>query len=484
MQEQGRDPVSPGAAGSFTVDGGYQNMGKRTIMIFASAAILFGVSVAYLPKWQLHDLDIQDPKERVTLENELRGNLTQILGWALVAIGLYYVVRRVVAAEKAGQIAKQGQITERFTRAISQLGAIRANGQKRLEIRVGGIYGLEGIARESAEYYWPVMEILTAYVRENAPWHGTVRESKEKIKVVAEQTKTDPLSDLSPKVPADIQAVLTVLGRRGLSYRNGEENRLNLAQTNLLGASLGNANLEGALLLRTNLQKAILTKSKLANALVDESHLQEANLNYANLQRGSLQRAHLQRASLMGANLQHARLSGTALQGADLRGIDLRGADLEEANLEGANLQKAKLKGTILRGANLLGANLEGADLEGADLRVADLREARLQEASLWKALLQGANLLGASLEGANLKGADLSVANLREAYLQEANLEKVNLERANLQNAHLEGANLKKAKGVPAAQLSKAETLYAVKLESQLKKKIREDYPHLLEKP
>ncbi|MEJ2724046.1 MAG: pentapeptide repeat-containing protein [Deltaproteobacteria bacterium] len=459
-------------------------MSKKTILIFAFAVILLGFLLAYVPKWQVHDLGIEDIKERITLENELRGNLTQILGWALIGLGLYYVIRRIVVAEKAGEVAKQGQITERFTRAISQLGAIRANGQKRLEIRVGGIYGLEGIARESPEYYWPVMEILTAYVRENAPWQETVIESKEKIKIVAEHGKTDPLSGISPRVPADIQAVLTVLGRRALSYRSGEEDRLNLAQTNLYGVSLGNANLEGALLFRANFQKAVLTKSKLASAVVDESHLQEANLNYANLQRGSLKRANLQRASLMGANLQHARLSGTALQGADLRGIDLRGADLGDANLEGANLQKAKLKGAILRGANLLGANLEGADLEGADLRVADLREARLQEATLWKAMLQGANLLNASLEGANLKGADLSVANLREAYLQEANLEKVNLEKANLQNAHLEGANLKKAKGVPAAQLSKAETLYAVKLESQLKKKIREDYPHLLEKP
>jgi uncharacterized protein YjbI with pentapeptide repeats len=459
-------------------------MGKRTVLIFAFAVILFGFSLVYLPKWQLHDLSIEDAKERITLENELRGSLTQILGWVFVGLGLYYVIRRVSAAEKAGEVAKQGQITERFTRAISQLGAIRANGQKRLEIRVGGIYGLEGIARESKEYYWPVMEILTAYVRENAPWHEPVGEPKEKLKVVAEQTKTDPLSDVSPRVPADIQAVLTVLGRRALSYRNGEEDRLNLAHTNLYGVSLGNANLEGAFLYRADIRKAILTKSNLANVLADESQFQETNLNYANLQRGSFRRANLQRASLMGGNLQHAKLSGTTLQGADLRGIDLRGADLEEANLEGTNLQKAKLKGAILRGANLLGANLEGADLEGADLRVADLREARLVEASLWKALLQGANLLGASLEGANLKGADLRVADLREAYLQEANLEKVNLERANLQNAHLEGANLKKAKGVPANQLSKAETLYAVKLEGQLKRKIREEYPHLLEKP
>src|SRR3954471_10607316 len=42
----------------------------------------------------------------------------------------------------------QGQITERFTRAIDQLGATDDKGNKRLEIRLGGIYALERISRD------------------------------------------------------------------------------------------------------------------------------------------------------------------------------------------------------------------------------------------------------------------------------------------------------------------------------------------------
>src|SRR5215204_7190423 len=60
--------------------------------------------------------------------------------------------------------AEQGQITERFTRAIDQLGS------EKLEIRLGGIYALERIARDSPEKdYSTVMEVLTAYVRQNSP---------------------------------------------------------------------------------------------------------------------------------------------------------------------------------------------------------------------------------------------------------------------------------------------------------------------------
>src|SRR5829696_516895 len=43
------------------------------------------------------------------------------------------------------RITEQGQITERFTRAIDQLG------ETELEIRLGGIYALERIAKDSPE---------------------------------------------------------------------------------------------------------------------------------------------------------------------------------------------------------------------------------------------------------------------------------------------------------------------------------------------
>jgi hypothetical protein len=88
--------------------------------------------------------------------------VAQILGGAALLSGLYFTWRTL-------QVNREGQITERFTRAIDQLGKIE-NGQKLFEIRVGGIYALERIARESQEDYWPIMQILTAYVRQNAPW--------------------------------------------------------------------------------------------------------------------------------------------------------------------------------------------------------------------------------------------------------------------------------------------------------------------------
>src|SRR5215211_6567805 len=88
--------------------------------------------------------------------------VAQILAGTALLSGLYFTWRTL-------QVNREGQITDRFTRAIDQLGKTDDKGKQLFEIRLGGIYALERIARESAEDYWPIMEVLTAYVREHAP---------------------------------------------------------------------------------------------------------------------------------------------------------------------------------------------------------------------------------------------------------------------------------------------------------------------------
>jgi hypothetical protein len=53
-------------------------------------------------------------------------------------------------------------VTERYAKAIEQLGS------DKLEVRIGGIYALERIARDSARDHPTVMEVLAAFVREHS----------------------------------------------------------------------------------------------------------------------------------------------------------------------------------------------------------------------------------------------------------------------------------------------------------------------------
>ncbi len=84
------------------------------------------------------------------------------------------------------------------------------------------------------------------------------------------------------------------------------------------------------------------------------------------------------------------------------------------------------------------------------------------------------ANLIGADLRGANLSGANLFDARLRSAELSDANLS----------NARLYSAILSGVLGLNIEQLSEARTLYKAKLDPELKKQVKDKYPHLLKKP
>jgi hypothetical protein len=59
---------------------------------------------------------------------------------------------------------RQRRITDSYSKAVEQLGS------EKIEVRLGGIYTLERISRESTDDHWTIMETLTAFVRERAHW--------------------------------------------------------------------------------------------------------------------------------------------------------------------------------------------------------------------------------------------------------------------------------------------------------------------------
>lgn len=206
----------------------------------------------------------------------------------------------------------QTQLTERFTKAIEQLG-----NEGSLAIRLGGIYALERIAKDSDRDHWPIMEVLTAYIRERSPWLRPLSQPSEEPR----------------RPPADIQAILNALTRRTRTYRNGEDQVLDLIGTDLRGANLIETHFEAAKLRGTHLEGAFLRKA----------HLKEA----------FLYDAHLERAKLIEADLTDAKLSGANLTNADLSRADLRGALLRRAKVmdisfpDAIGLTKAQIESAI-----------------------------------------------------------------------------------------------------------------------------------------
>ncbi|WP_262694396.1 pentapeptide repeat-containing protein [Kordiimonas aquimaris] len=193
-------------------------------------------------------------------------------------IGVPFLVWRSIVAQKQVDVAEQGQITDRINKAVQGLGAekvvrqleetprykkrgdewlrdeegnlipaIRPDGkafidretfeltQPNLEVRVGAIYALERLAQDSLRDHIQIMEILCAYIRENAP-----------------QKTLKPTEDLHerPSLRADIQAAIRVIGRRSQDQVDVEwkrEFRLDIRKANLSGGDFVGGNFSAAM---------------------------------------------------------------------------------------------------------------------------------------------------------------------------------------------------------------------------------------------
>jgi hypothetical protein len=242
------------------------------------SALVIGVLPTFILERDIGPRSRQlSPLELAQAKNDIRSTALQ----TLAGIG---IVAGAVATWRTLRINREGQITERFTRAIDQLGS------DKLDIRVGGIYALERIARDSREDHGPIIEILTAFIRQNAPWNS--------------DSSRDDVDIAWGAVPghskADIQAALTVVARRDVS-RDPPDYRLNLSSADL----------------------------------------RKANLSHARLDRASFRYSSLESAYLRGATLRHADFFFTHLEGADLTEALLEGADFFEALTSNARLVDA-----------------------------------------------------------------------------------------------------------------------------------------------
>ena len=145
---------------------GQKLTGRTTRVIGIVAAILILTAIIalliFVPQWQAGH--IADDATRLEREDNARRTLAQIIGGTVGLVIIYITWQRL-------QVAREGQVTERFSRAIEHLG------NDSLDVRLGAIYALERIARDSRQDHGPIMEILTAYVREHAPWGPTSRRS-------------------------------------------------------------------------------------------------------------------------------------------------------------------------------------------------------------------------------------------------------------------------------------------------------------------
>jgi len=204
-----------------------------------AVAFLWALFVQVADWLARHDVgSATGPLHETALDNA-RGRLLTLGAGLLAAGALWFTARNV-------SLYREGQVTDRYTKAIEQLGS------DKLDVRIGGIYALERIARDSARDHPTVMEVLTAFIREHS----------------REQPSPDPGGpEQERSTRPDVQAALTVIGRR--------DARRDIRLIDLTGADL---------------TAAVLTRVDLTGAVLSRADLTGADLRFANLTRVTLRR--------------------------------------------------------------------------------------------------------------------------------------------------------------------------------------------------
>ena len=139
--------------------------------------------------------------ERLKAQNDVRTTLLQALAGIVLATGAYLTFRQLL-------VTREGQVTDRYTKAIGQLGDTQS------PVRIGGVYALERIGNDSDRDRTTIIYVLGAFVRERSK--------------LPRERQDDP--------PEDVKAALRVLGR--LLPKSDPEVKLGLRDADLRNTDL------------------------------------------------------------------------------------------------------------------------------------------------------------------------------------------------------------------------------------------------------
>src|SRR5579863_9384796 len=181
------------------------------VLALAVAWVLFVPAADWLAR---HDVGLATGPLLQTALDNARGRLLTLGAGLLAAGALIFTARNFT-------LSREGQVTDRYTKAIEQLGS------DKLDVRIGGIYALERVARDSARDHPTVMEVLTAFIREHSyePSGRRYRQSPEKLVLprgrlyrwlswrLYRWLMPEGRDEERPTRP-DVQAAVTVVGRR------------------------------------------------------------------------------------------------------------------------------------------------------------------------------------------------------------------------------------------------------------------------------
>ena len=243
------------------------------------------------------------------------------------------------AADAQARVALENHITGIFSKSVELMGLMRTtttfgpnattvtNSSPNLEARLGALYSLERLLSESEKDQRAILETLCAYVRENSPLDIPEDEDQAKAFFRGE-------SPPAPSRRADVQAAITIIGRRPALARNQRmvgNCQLDFRNTNLVAYDFSGLNYLGANFSGSFLNMANLTGGTFDNSIFRNAFLRGANLTKARFPESSFEDCNFAKAIVDGTNFRRAIFVNADLRHAMVASLSIKGANLKSA---------------------------------------------------------------------------------------------------------------------------------------------------------
>lgn len=203
--------------------------------------------------WMVNWIGPSNAAERIDVVT----GAAQIIGGFALLLGLFFTHkslqnsrRGVVLAQETLSLSQRSQDTDRFFRAVEQLGNTSS-----IDVRVGAVYALGALADDSEQHYKQVIEVIVHFLRRRTD----------------SRTLTLPLEERILSGRGDVQAAISTLARRRAFGPNKVRDALNLSGLVLEGYDFHGGWFEscdftGSALRNSDFSGAILHYARFANS--------------------------------------------------------------------------------------------------------------------------------------------------------------------------------------------------------------------------
>ncbi len=398
----------------------------------ASALLLFVcliLIVWFLPVVQVSSLP--HSADRIEAETAARDVLVKAIG------GLLFFVTAFVSVQNL-RVSEEKQITERFSKAVEMLGH-----EGSIHIRLGGIYALERIAKDSERDRYPVMQVLAAFVRvktstivrqeasieENAPHRYEEFSSYKDFCEREQEALYGPDYDEGPDPEyyeyylgtlnenhtssylIDVQAAISAIGKR--DFKDSDLFSLDLSQTRLDGITF-----------RGNYKNINFHRTRFRDCIFgSDINMGDANFLQSNFREAVFEKAKFKYADFREVRFDRSIFLTSTFEGTDFRSSHLLGAkfsgrtNINKCHFESADLTRVSIGGEIKllkpdKKKTMRTYFKEESEVKGTFFRDANFTGAYLSDVLFEEGSCQKTKFIGAVLRGVTFRSIDLSSAN------------------------------------------------------------------------